>query len=110
MECYVCPRELLPVVESALAAVGYVVELPLQRTVGSARITVMTRGSAVISLHEDLAHELADITVHTHDEPEGLAVLQKLAQPGPTPFVWARKREPGERPWIDGEHAPLRRR
>lgn len=78
MERYTCPRELLPVVESALAAEGYVVEEPLQRAVGGARVTVMTRGASVISLHEFMGQDTADINVYRSGETGRLAVLDEL--------------------------------
>lgn len=77
MERYTCPRELIPVIESALAAEGYTVEAPLQRAFGRTRITVMTCGDAVIALHEDGARDMADINVYRNGEG-GLAVLQEL--------------------------------
>ena len=78
MERYTCPRELLPVVESALAAEGYEIAAPLQRAVGGARTTVMTRGAAVITLHEDAGSDMADINVYNKDDQGGLAVLETL--------------------------------
>lgn len=78
MERYTCPRELLPVIESALAAEGYVVETPLQRAVGGTRITVMTRGNAMISLHEDAAHDMADINVYRNEASGALTVFNEL--------------------------------
>ncbi len=86
MKHYTCPRALVPVVEAALAAKGYVVEAPLQRAVGGERITVMTRGEAVISLREDLSRDLADISVYRDDEADGLAVLEDLPRLFPIRF------------------------
>jgi hypothetical protein len=87
VERYTCPRELLPVIEAALAAEGYMVEAPLQRNVGGSRMTVMTRGGSVISLHEDRARDMADITVYHDDATGRLAVLDelpRLAAPPPS--------------------------
>lgn len=78
MERYTCPCELLPMIEAALAAEGYVVEEPLQRAVGGTRITVMTCGGAVISLHEDMARDTADINVYSSGQAGGPAVLEQL--------------------------------
>lgn len=78
MERYTCPRELLAVVESALAAEGYVVEAPLQRAVGGARVTVMTRGASTIALHEEMGRELAAINVYKSGEAAPPAVLEQL--------------------------------
>lgn len=78
MERYTCPRELLPVIESALAAEGFQVEAPLQRAVGRTRISVMTRGESVISLHDDVARDTADINVYNDGEASALAILKEL--------------------------------
>lgn len=78
MERYTCPRELIPVIESALAAEGYIVETPLQRAVGSTRVTVMTRGAAIISLHEDVARAMADINVYYQEADDTLTVFHQL--------------------------------
>ncbi|NTU79665.1 MAG: hypothetical protein HGA45_09710 [Chloroflexales bacterium] len=86
MERYTCPRELLPVIESALAVEGYVIEEPLQRAVGGSRVTVMTRGGAVIALHEDLARDTADINVYPADEAGRPTILKELPRLIPTPL------------------------
>lgn len=78
MERYTCPLELLPVIESALAAEGYMIEKPLQRAVGASRVTVMTRGGATVALHEDLARDTADIDVYPADEAGRLTILEEL--------------------------------
>lgn len=78
MERYTCPRELLPVIESALAAEGYVPEAPLHREVGGSRLTVMTCGGSVISLQEDAARDMANINVYRSGEAGRLAVLDEL--------------------------------
>lgn len=92
MERYTCPRELLPVVEAALAAEGFTVEAPLQRKVAGVRVTVMTRGASVISLHEDAAHDMADINIYQETEPLKLAVLDELPRLVPTPIGKGRRR------------------
>jgi hypothetical protein len=83
---YTCPRELVPVIESALAAKGYVVELPLQIVAASIRITVMTRGNAVVSLHERGDCDMAEIRFYNHNEPDGLEVMQLLPSLCPPPL------------------------
>lgn len=83
MDRYTCLRELLPVIESALAAKGYVAEAAHRYAVGSKRVTVMTRGAAVIALHEDLGRDMADITVYNNPEAGGIAVLEELPRPCP---------------------------
>lgn len=80
MERYTCPRALLPVIESALAAEGYTSEAPLHRVVDGTRITVMTRGGAVIAFHEDLARDMLDIHVYPSGEAGGLTVFDQLSR------------------------------
>lgn len=77
MRRYSCPRELLPVVESALAVEGYVVATPPQQFDGGVRVTVMARGAAVIALHEDAARETVQINVYGDAVAGELAVLEE---------------------------------
>ena len=92
MERYTCPRELLPVIESALAAEGYVLEAPLQRAVGGSRLTVMTRGGSVISLHEDTARDIANINVYRNEAAGRLAILEELPRLVSPPAARATRR------------------
>lgn len=78
MERYTCPRTLLSKIETALAAEGYIAEPLLQRAVGGSRVTIMTRGTDVIALHEDMARDMADINVYHNGEAVGLSALESL--------------------------------
>lgn len=78
MQRYTCPSDLLPMIEAALAAEGYVIEEPLQRAVGGSRIVVMSCDADVISLHEDIAHNTADITVYSSGKARGPTALAQL--------------------------------
>jgi len=60
---YECLSELLPVVEAALAAHGYTVTEPLQKSVGGGHALVMGAGSASILLAHATDHERAEIEV-----------------------------------------------
>jgi len=93
LERYTCPRELLPVIESALAAEGYTVEQPIQRAVGGSCTTIMTRGAAVIMLHEDRGRDMADIHVHRNGEVGGLVVLEELPRLLPSTLGNGRNRQ-----------------
>lgn len=84
MDRYTCLRELLPVIERALAAKGYVAEAAYRYAVDGRRVTVMTRGAAVIALHEDLGCDMADITVYGSPETGGIGVLEELPPPFPS--------------------------
>ncbi len=78
MDRYTCLPELLPAIEASLAASGYVATAPLRHAIGGTRITVMTRGAAIVSLREDLGRDMADITVYSSAEMGGIGVLEEL--------------------------------
>lgn len=78
MECYTCLRELLPVVESALAAHGFVNESLLQREASGATLTVMTQGATTILLREDPRRDMADIEVYDTAHPEVSELCETL--------------------------------
>lgn len=86
MDCYTCHRELLPVVEAALAAEGYVVKGRPRYESGTTRVTEMTRDGSMIVLREDTARDLAEIVVRTSGASAEPAVLQELARLGPAPL------------------------
>jgi hypothetical protein len=60
---YLCARELLPIIEGALAANGYRIDIPRQH--GANRITalVMTRGLTTILLTDAADQALAAIEI-----------------------------------------------
>lgn len=78
MDRYTCLPELLPAIKASLAASGYVATAPQRHAIGGTRITVMTRGAAVVSLREDLGRDMADITVYSSAEMGGIGVLEEL--------------------------------
>jgi hypothetical protein len=77
MRRYICPRELLPVIESALAVEGYAAAIPPQHFDGGICVTVMSRGAAVVALHEDSSHDIVQINVYGDAQAGELAVLDK---------------------------------
>jgi hypothetical protein len=60
---YECLSELLPVVEAALAAHGYAITEPLQKSVGGGHALVMGAGSASILLAHPTDRDRAQIEV-----------------------------------------------
>src|SRR5215217_3555500 len=60
---YECLSELLPVVEAALAAHGYAVTEPMQKSVGGGHALVMGAGSASVLLAHPTDHDCAEIEV-----------------------------------------------
>lgn len=61
---YTCMRVILPTVEAALAAHGYILERPLTKELNGERMLVMTTRSAVVLLSECSQSELAAIEVY----------------------------------------------
>lgn len=60
---YACQRELLPMVEGALAAHGYRIEIPRQPSAGRSTALVMTRGLTTILLSDSPDQALAEIEI-----------------------------------------------
>lgn len=60
---YTCQPELLPIVEAALAANGYTIATPFQRSQNGATTMVMTSGLITLLLAYTPDHTLADIEV-----------------------------------------------
>ncbi|MEI8165548.1 MAG: hypothetical protein WCG26_04180 [Chloroflexales bacterium] len=102
MECYTCLLELLPVVESALAARGFVNHQAPQREATGGFLTVMTHGDTTILLREDLKRDMGNIEVYSETAPS-LTDLQELFPPilsnhsAPPPLRHRRWRVRGDR-------------
>jgi hypothetical protein len=60
---YRCQYQALPIIEAALAANGYTVDIPLQRSIGGTATMVMTQGATTILLAHDSAGDLAEIEI-----------------------------------------------
>src|SRR5215210_6346359 len=60
---YECLPDVLPVVETALAAHGYIVTAPLQKSVGGGQALVMDAGSASVLVMYPVADKRAEIEV-----------------------------------------------
>jgi hypothetical protein len=81
MAHYMCASELLPVVEAALAAHGYVVETPHQKQLGGDTLLVMTRGAAIVLLSHGTQRERAEIEVWGDAQSAATALLESLPIP-----------------------------
>jgi hypothetical protein len=60
---YECLSDLLPVVEAALAAQGYIVTAPLQKSVGGGHALVMGAGSASVLLAHPSEDDWGEIEI-----------------------------------------------
>ena len=78
---YTCQPELLPIIEAALAANGYTIASPFQRSLSGGSTLVMTSGLATLLLAYTPDHTLAEIEVWG----DALAVAMELLES--LPFV-----------------------
>ena len=86
---YTCQPELLPIVEAALAANGYTVASPFQRSLGGETTLVMTSGLVTLLLDSTPSSTLAEIEVWGDALPAAVQLLESLPlvlsrQPGPS--------------------------
>jgi hypothetical protein len=85
---YTCRPELLPNIEAALAANGYTIASPFQRSFGGATTLVMTCGLATLLLAYTPTHTLAEIEVWGVALAATVQLLESLPLPldrQPTP-------------------------
>jgi hypothetical protein len=75
---YTCMRAMLPTIEAALAAHGYILERPLANEVNGERKIIMTHQSAIVLLSECAQRELADIIVSGATQAAATALLDQL--------------------------------
>lgn len=78
MTYYTCRRAMLPTVEAALAADGYRLELPLTKARNGDRITIMTRGAAIVLLAECAQSDLAAVEVLGNSPDAAITLLDEL--------------------------------
>jgi hypothetical protein len=78
MAHYVCAGELLPVVEAALAANGYVVEAPYQKQGGDGALLIMSRGAAIVLLSQAGQYGQGDIEVWGDAQAAATTLLESL--------------------------------
>jgi len=85
---YTCRPELLPNIEAALAANGYTIASPFQRSFGGATTLVMTCGLATLLLAYTPTHSFAEIEVWGVALAAAVQLLESLPLPldrQPTP-------------------------
>jgi hypothetical protein len=81
MTQYTCQRELLPMVEAALAANGYAIQVPRQKQINGATSLVMGQGAVVVLLIESAHHESAEIEVWGEARSAAIRLLESLPIP-----------------------------
>jgi hypothetical protein len=60
---YRCSRDLLPMIEAALATNGYTIAIPYQRSISGAAAMIMANGRTSVLLGYPAQDELAEIEV-----------------------------------------------
>jgi hypothetical protein len=78
MTHYLCRRELLPIVEGALAAHGYRIEIARQTGANSTTALVMTRGLTTILLSDAADQALATIEIWGLGQSLAAQLLESL--------------------------------
>jgi hypothetical protein len=89
---YACQSELLPIIEAALAAHGYHIEVPLQKRGNGAGTMVMTRGLASVLLAQYPDNMTLEIEIWGVAQPVAADLLESLPirlhrQPSPAIVV-----------------------
>jgi hypothetical protein len=75
---YDCQSELLPMIEAALTAHGYHIEVPLQTGCGGARTMVMTCGLASVLLTQYPDNVTLEIEIWGVAQPAVASLLESL--------------------------------
>jgi hypothetical protein len=75
---YACRSELAPVLEAALAAHGYIVEIPYQENSRGDRVLVMTEGSASVLLAQAATTNQCEIDIWGDAQHRAAVLLESL--------------------------------
>ena len=78
---YTCPHDLLPVLEAALAANGYQIDIPMQRSIGGMTSMVMCSGAATILFTLPPNSTLVELEVSGVAQTAAIQVLESLPIP-----------------------------
>jgi hypothetical protein len=78
---YYCLPELLPMIEAALVANGYTIDIPLQRQIGGGSTMVMVRGAASILLVYDTVQARGEIEIWGIAQQAAAQLLESLPLP-----------------------------
>ncbi len=75
---YACRSELAPVLEAALAANGYTIEIPYQENSKGDGALVMTQGSASVLLSQEAARNQCEIDIWGEAQHTAAVLLESL--------------------------------
>ena len=75
---YSCPSELAPVLEAALAANGYTIEIPYQENSKGDGAMVMMQGSAFVLLSQEATRNQCDIDIWGAAQHTAAVLLESL--------------------------------
>jgi hypothetical protein len=75
---YTCPSELAPVLEAALAANGYTIEIPYQKNSKGDGAVVMTQGSAFVLLSQEATRNQCEIDIWGEAQHTTAVLLESL--------------------------------
>ena len=75
---YACRSELAPVLEAALAANGYIVELPYQENSKGDRVLIMTHGSASVLLAHAATSGQCEVDIWGEAQHTAAVLLESL--------------------------------
>jgi hypothetical protein len=75
---YICPSELAPVLEAALAANGYSVEIPYQENSKGDGTVVMAQGSAFVLLSQEATRNRCEIDIWGEAQHTAAVLLESL--------------------------------
>jgi hypothetical protein len=75
---YACPSDLAPVLEAALAANGYTIELPYHKNSKGDGALVMTHGAACVSLTQAATSDQCEIEIWGAAQHTAAVLLESL--------------------------------
>ena len=75
---YTCPAELAPVLEAALAANGYTIEIPYQENSKGDGALIMRQGSASVLLTQEATGNQCEIDVWGEAQHTAAVLLESL--------------------------------
>lgn len=78
IRCYACPSELAPVLEGALAANGYTIEIAYQENSKGEGAIVMTQGAASVLLTQAATSDQCEINIWGEAQHTAVVLLESL--------------------------------
>jgi hypothetical protein len=75
---YICPSELAPALEAALAANGYVTEIPYHENHQGDAILIMKQGAASVSLTQAATSQQCEVAIWGEAQHAAIVLLESL--------------------------------